>query len=187
MKTITITISIQEEKVQTIKGSIMEQINIATANQTLAKKLINQRANELFKIRETIMNQLNETIGADAWFVREREEKSYYPSLRRNHKSYRDTSHCGNCFAVSIGFRDGVYKNTPYNDWDLYIQTPLKEKVVYGNIEYSEPILDVVEMYLVRTNHNQNNKFDYAFKIEDLAEVHKHLEKDYITYFCQNK
>jgi hypothetical protein len=140
----------------------------------------------MFKIREELMQQMNETVGADVWFVKNFDVNSYNPTISRKHKHFQSADQC---FAVKIGFSDGIYRNTPYNDWDLYIQTPLKGEVKYGEIKYNEPNLDIIEMYLVKSNHNQTFRMGdsdkISYKIEDINEVHKHLEKDYITYFTK--
>ena len=72
MKTITITINISEETQQplTIASSIQEQINFHLKEKELAEQQIKNRVQELFKVRDTLLEQLNKEVGADVWFVK---------------------------------------------------------------------------------------------------------------------
>jgi hypothetical protein len=179
MKTITITINISTEEQQplTIKSSIQEQINFHLKEKELAEKQMRERVKELFKIREEILNNLNEQVGADVWFKPNREE-TYYLEIKLTY-AFKEN------IAVSLGFRDGIYKNTSFNDWDIYVATPLTDEIVFGEIKYRKPILDKIEFHITPSHRRfkKEDGFGYVTMFTDLSEVHKKLEKDYITYF----
>lgn len=178
MKTITFTIKISEDSDTaelSIKSSIQQQIDYHLKQKELAEQQIKTRVHELFKVRDSLLEQLNKELGADAWFVKNKGE--YYPSM--------EIVPFEKSLCVSIGFRDGIYKNTPYNDWDIYVSTPLSKKIVYGNIEYCKPKLDEVKLYLIPTERKNKKEYGFVYykEFKDLSEVHSLAEKDYITYF----
>lgn len=179
MKTITITIEIKEQEKETLKGSIIERIETVKINKLNAEEGIKERVKELIKIKNSILDKFNQDLGEGVWF--EDKRGRYYPNMSRGHKEFSDKNRC---FAVSIGFRDGIYRNTCFNVWDLYIQTPLKEEVVLGQIKYREPKLDTIEMYLVGSDEVKKGR---VYKIENIEDIHTILEDDYITYFSIKK
>ena len=168
MKTITITINISEETQQplTIASSIQEQINFHLKERERAKesRIILQKA--IINLRDKILLELNDKVGGEVWFSKQTKEGYYYNTLY---------------------FKDGIRRNTCYDDWNIIISYDTK-KVVFGQMEYEVPIVENgLKIVLEATHHNhENRKEKYMQKkyiITDLEQVHKHLEKDYITYF----
>lgn len=172
MKTISFTIKVKEEQEVKIKDTIQGKIAYHLEQKELSKKQVGVRVKELFDIRDTLMQQLNDEVGENVWFFDD--NGTYHP---RHEKG----------MGVTIGFRDGVYKNTPYNDWDIYITTPMSEKIEYGEISYQMPKLDEIRLYISSTEKNERSRPSITNYIEftDLNEVHKLLENDYKTYFTR--
>jgi len=173
MKTITITINISDNQQTTVKDDIQSKIVYHLEQKELCKQQLKDRLKKLFKIRETMLKQLNKEVGEKVWFVSK--EGEYYPNF-----GYKGS------VAVSMGFRDGIYKNTPYNDWDINIITPAKETITFGEISYTKLDLEKIKFQIAPTEKNNKlrstqQKSEYYFT--DLEQVHKFLEKDYITYF----
>jgi hypothetical protein len=164
MKTITITIDISEETQQplTVKSTIQEQINFHLKEKETAEKIKKQLNTAIKDLTEETLKELNNRVGADVWF--------------RDRDSFN-----------RIGFRDGIYKNTCYNDWDISISYTVKE-VVFGELKYTVPILEKgIKTLLEPSERNfkawRNKEDQKKYTITDLDTVHKYLEKDYITYF----
>lgn len=185
MNTLTFTLSTANPTTP-IKNTIQQKIDEYNAEKAKQDKAVSKRVHEMFAMRETILEQLNKEVGAEVWKIDSRKQNGYSSYHTRSHK--KDSSKLP-CFGVAIGFRDGVYKNTCFNDWDLIIQTPWSNEIKLADKYYRVPNLDVVEIYLVRTNKNMDYhaKEQISYKITDLSEVHKYLEKDYLTYFATSK
>lgn len=186
MKNLVFTLATAELE-NPIQNSILDKINLFKEEKLLCEKAVSKRVKEMFEIRNSVMAQLNKELGSDAWFL----DKRYIDCYSSNNKRFHDLNeNTQRCFSVSIGFRNGVYKNTCYNDWDLIIQTPWKEEKKLSDLTIKVPNLDIVEMYLIKSNGNfnkKNTKDKIGFLITDLADIHKHLEADYITYFLQKE
>jgi len=176
-KTITITFEVQDSV--TLKGSIMEKISKFNENKELAISQTKQRVEALHEIKNEVLAQLNKEVGEDVWFIDRWSEGSYSKECNRRHVGYKGDNYMNEtAFAVKISFKDGVVRNTCYNDWDLYIQSP-NEEIKYGKLDYLKPNLDIIEMYLVGSEQNRGK----VYLIKDISEIHTYLEKDYITYF----
>jgi hypothetical protein len=168
MKTITITINISEEIQQplTIKSSIQEQINFHLNEKEKAResKIILQKG--VISLRDKILKELNEKVGSEVWFSKHTKEGYYYNTL---------------------WFKDGIRRNTCYDDWNITISYDTKE-IIFGQIKYEVPIVENgFKVVLEPTESNNKNWKDKSstksYIITDLDAVHKHLEKDYLTYF----
>lgn len=184
MNTLTFTLATANPATP-IKNLINQKIEDFKAEKAKHAKAISTRVNEMFKMQTEIMEQLNKEVGADVWFLDKRNVGRYTLYYGRTHIN-RDRNPC---FGVSIGFRDGVYKNTCYNDWDLIIQTPWSDEIKMADMSYRIPNLDVIEIYLVQTENNEKHNVSkqISHKITDLSQVHKFLENDYLTYFATSK
>ena len=168
MKTITITINISEEKQEplTIKSSIQEQINFHLKEKQKAKESKIALQEAVISLRDKILLELNEKVGGEVWFSKATPQGYYYNTL---------------------WFKNGIYKNTCYDDWNITISYD-NRKVIFGQIEYEVPIVENgLKVVLEPTHTNQKNWKDKSsqkkYIITDLDIVHKHLEKDYLTYF----
>lgn len=168
MKTIIITISISEEVQEplTIKSSIQEQIDfhLKEKEKALESKKVLQKA--VISLRNEILAELNKKVGSEVWLSKQTEKGYYYNQLY---------------------FKDGIRRNTPYDDWNITISYDTK-KVVFGKIEYEVPIVEnglKVVLEPTEENHKQwkSKENQRKYVITDLDQVHKHLEKDYLTYF----
>lgn len=168
MKKITITISISEETQQplAIASSIQEQINFHLKEKERAKesRIILQKG--VISLRDKILSELNEKVGSEVWFSKQTEKGYYYNQLY---------------------FKDGIRKNTCFDDWNITISYDTKE-VVFGQIRYEVPIVENgLKVVLEPTEENNKNWKDKSnqkkYIIKDLDQVHKYLEKDYLTYF----
>ena len=164
MKTITITINISSEEQQplTIKSSIQEQINFHLKEKESAIQSTITLQKAVISLRDKILSELNEKVGSEVWFLK----KDYYNKL---------------------SFKDGIRRNTCYDDWNITIYYDTKE-VVFGQIKYEVPIVEnglkVVLEPTVRNNEEWVSKENQKkYIITDLDQVHKHLEKDYLIYF----
>jgi len=171
MKTITITINISEESQQplTIKSSIQEQINFHLKEKEKALKSTIALQKGVIELRDKILLELNEKVGSEVWFSKATPQGYYYNTL---------------------WFKNGIYKNTCYDDWNITIFYDKKE-VVFGQIKYEVPIVENgLKIVLEPTEENKKewkNKSNHKkYIITDLDEVHKHLEKDYLTFFTNN-
>ena len=172
MKTITITINISEEVQEplTIAPSIQEQINfhLKEKEKALESKKVLQKG--VICLRDKILSELNEKVGSKVWFSKATKEGYYYNTLY---------------------FKNGIYRNTCYDDWNITISYDTKE-VVFGQIKYEVPIVENgLKIVLEPTHKNQQNWKDRVnqkkYIITDLDQVHKCLEKDYITFFTNNQ
>lgn len=162
MKTITITINISEEvQPLTIKSSIQEQINFHLKEKERAKenRIILQKG--IISLRDKILSELNEKVGSKVWFSKENDRGHYYNQLY---------------------FKDGIRRNTPYDDWNITISYDKKD-VVFGQIEYEVPIIDNGLKVVLEPTEENNRSNRKKYIITDLNQVHKYLEKDYLTYF----
>ena len=176
-KTITITFEAQEPS-QTIQGTIAEQIKTFKENEELARSQRKQRVKHLDQIKNEFMSQLNQEVGEDVFFNESGDEGKFYPSFKRNHVDRKQ----GIAFGVKLGFNDGMTRNTCYSCWELWFQSPTS-KVQLGELNYLQPNLDVIEVYLV----DKVRRDGKIILINDVSEIHKHLEKDYLTYFTKEK
>jgi len=166
MKTITITINISEEVQQplTVKASIQEQINFHLQEKVRARNSTIELQKGVKVLRDNILKELNEKVGCDVWYSKQTKEGYYYNQL---------------------GFKDGIIKNTPYDDWNIIISYSTRE-VIFGEIKYTVPIVEKgLKVVLEPTEQNGKNwrGTKQSYVITDLEQVHKYLEKDYLTYF----
>lgn len=163
MRTIVITIELPNVEQQTVKSTIQEHIAFHLKEKEKAKEVHNTLVKQCENLLEQVRNELNTHVGEEVWF------------------KGRDK--------FSIGFRDGIYKNTPYNDWDIRVNYNAR-KVKYGEIEYTVPnVENGIKLTLEPSEENRkawkNVSHQKQFNITDLSEVHKYLEKDYLTYFTR--
>lgn len=170
MKTIIITINISEETQQpiTIKSSIQEQINYHLKEKEKAKENIIILQKSIITLRDKILSELNEKVGSEVWFSKQTKEGYYYNTLY---------------------FKDGIRRNTCYDDWNITISYDTKQ-VVFGQIKYEVPIVENgLKVVLEPTEKNRqqwkSKENQKKYIITDLDQVHRYLEKDYLTYFTQ--
>ena len=136
MKTIKIEITISEGTENNIVSDIKQQIEFHLEQKKIAHKQKVQLQNLITQTRETIKKELNQFLGSEAWF----DDKHDFRSL---------------------GFRDGIYRNTCYNSFDIIVKYDV-ETVKYGTIEYTVPNL-VKGLYIqlkknnLSMNGNTNN------------------------------
>jgi hypothetical protein len=168
MKTITITINInsEEQKPLTIKSSIQEQINFHLKEKEIARQNTIALQKGVIKLRDEILSELNEKVGSEVWFSKETKEGYYYNEL---------------------SFKDGIRRNTSYDDWNITIDYDTKE-VVFGQIRYKVPIVENGLKIVLAPAHKNSLNWQHRkyYTITDLNDVHKYLEKDYLTYFTRN-
>lgn len=175
MKTITINIEEYDSKTPTVKETILEQIKAFNEHQVIAKNQIKARLKDLRVLRAESLKYLNDSLGEDAWEISSRDSATcYYPNIHHSRRA---------SIGIKIGFRDGVYKNTCNNDWDLWFQTPKQPEQTLGKLSYEKLELETIEMYLCGSEHNNGQ----VFKINNISEVAKYLQDDYLTYFTRKK
>ena len=171
-----ITFNIPDSNELTIKGSILEQIKIFKEKQVKAKEQIKARVKELNTLKAEVKAYLNGSLGEDIWFDEKRNEGSYFLN------GYKEGSTSTiKAAMVQLSFRDGVYKNTSYNDWELCFQSPKNPRFTLGKLEYDTIQLDKIEMFLVGSSQNKGK----VHKINDVSEIANYLETDYLTYFTR--
>ena len=166
---ITITIEIRQQiQPITIQASIAEKIKHFNEASVIAKEQRLVLQNQIIKLRDTMLSELNQGVGVELW--------------------QRD-SHCFN----KIGFRNGIYKNTCYNDWDIEIW--YESKVVkLGELSYIQPNVEK-GIYIKLTPTHKNFERRYGVKgetqvvhnVTDLSKVHEICQNDYLTYFTHIK
>lgn len=161
---ITITIEIRQQiQPITIQASIAEKIKHFNEASNIAKEQRLELQRNIIKLRDTMLAELNQGVGVELWKL--------------------DT-HSFN----KIGFRDGIYKNTCYNDWDIEIW--YESKVIkLGELNYIQPNVEK-GIYIKLTSTHRNHEYSrikgnnqVVHNVTDLSKVHELCEKDYLTYF----